>query len=85
MLSCSDWGYHPFKRQSGRKELQLMFAHAVPRDPRTQSSMNLQSGSQLKVQSPEAKFALYKNSHKKGRKAVIMIQGRLRHSCGLGV
>lgn len=60
MLSSSDWGYEPFERQSGKKELQLVFAHAVPRDPHTQSSKNLQSGSQLKVQSPEAKFALYK-------------------------
>jgi hypothetical protein len=71
VLSSSDWGYNPFKRQCGRKKQQLLFAHAVPRDPDTQRSMNLQSGSQLKVQSPEAKFALYKNSHKWGREALL--------------
>lgn len=70
MLSSSDWGYSPFKKQCGRKELQLVFAHAVSRDPDTHSSVDLQSGSQLKVQSPEAKCALYKNSHKTGKKAL---------------
>lgn len=35
-FSSSDWGYNAFKRQCGREELQLGFAHAVPRDPDTE-------------------------------------------------
>lgn len=48
-----------------------MFTHAVPRDPDTQSPKSRQPGSQLKVQSPEAKFVLHKNSHKRGRRALL--------------